>query len=129
MPMENMSMEAVLRKLDQLGGAGPLKLKMRNVRSRLRWRDVTDNTIRHLLYREQKPSLEQVRQIEAAHLKHCAEKVRHLNDEVKQLYAGMREAIAAMEADDAEYHRETLAEVRHALFQARSRGGQAGDAD
>lgn len=85
--------------------------------------------VRHLLYGERKPSAEEAKQIEAAHLKYCAEKIEANAHENAKLFASMRQALAAMEASDPEFYRPHIETVRELLFRGRNLGGDGGGED
>lgn len=109
-------MAALAEKLGALGGAGKLSEREWRIRVRLNWHNKPRSTIRHMLYGERRPDFNEARQIEAAHLKHCAEKIEANSNDNARLYQSMRSALAAMEATDPEFFRPTIEAVRDQLF-------------
>lgn len=117
--LEDLPMAQLAEKLNQIGGEGKLAEKEWRIRNRLKWHDKAKSAIRHLLHRERNPSLEEARQIEAAHLKWCAEQVELNRRNNEQLFLSMRAALEAMERTDPEFYGPTVEEVRQLLFQNR----------
>jgi hypothetical protein len=108
MTLEDSSMHALAEKLTDIGGEGPLKLREWRIRCRLNWHDKAASAVRHLLYQERRPTLDEAKQIEAAHLKHCAEKVIANAAENEALLSSLRSAVAAMETSDPDFFREHI---------------------
>jgi hypothetical protein len=123
MAMEEKSMESLVTKLNDIAGFGKLANRELRLRSLLNWRTKAKSSIRHLLHGEQRPSLEEAKEIEAAHLKHCAEKIERNRAETIKLFNTMRASIAAMEASDPEFYEPHIAMVREALFSDGNTGG------
>lgn len=117
MDLEKSSMTALAEKLGQIGGAGRLKEREWRIRVRLNWHGKARSAVRHLLHGERRPTLEEARQIEAAHLKFCAEKVEANRRENECLFQSMRAALAAMEASDPEFYRPHIEAMRGMLLQ------------
>jgi len=119
MKLEFSSM-AIAEKLAALGGSGPLKAREWRIRNRLGWHAKAQSAVRHILYGERRPTVEEVKEIEAAHLRYCAERMRANATENEALLSSMRSALAAMEASDPEFFGPTLEAVRSILFQRRA---------
>lgn len=116
MVMEIVPMTAVAERLAALGGEGRWKACEWRIRVRLNWHTKAKSAIRHLVRGEQVPTLEEVREIEAAHLKYCAEKVEANRDENTRLFASMHSAIAAMEKSDPEFYRPHIEAIRDTVL-------------
>ena len=129
MKMEKRSMTALAEKLADIGGNGPLKLRDWRIRCRLNWHDKARTAVRHMLYGERSPTIEEAKQIEAAHLKYCAERIRANAAENETLFREMRSALAAMEASDPDFFQPHIEAVRQLLFQRRDQAGEVGDKD
>jgi len=129
MNLEKFAMAVLVEKLAALGGDGPFKAREWKIRSRLNWHTKARSTVRHILSGARKVSLEEARQIEAAHLRFCAEKVEANRDENRKLLDSLRQSLAAMEASDPEFFSEQAEAVRQILFRhgngASQDGGQA----
>lgn len=124
MVLEFRSMHAIAEKLTALGGDGPLKAREWRIRCRLGWHSKAQSAVRHLLYRERRPSLDEAREIEAAHLKFCAERILENRAENETLMASMRSALAAMEASDPEFFEPTIKAVGEILLQRRDQASE-----
>jgi hypothetical protein len=111
------TMAALAEKLREIGGVGKLDECVWRIRVRLNWHSKPASTVRHMLYRERRPSVEEAQEIEAAHLRWCAERVEANRAESQKLFVAMREAIAAMEASDPEFYAPHLDAVRELLLQ------------
>jgi hypothetical protein len=123
--LEKSSMTAVLvEKLTAIGGAGTLKEREWRIRCRLNWHHKARSAVRHLLYRERVPSFEEGKQIEAAHLRFCAERVRQNAAENAALFQEMRSALAAMEASDPDFFAPDIDAVRAMLLQGRDQANE-----
>lgn len=127
--LEKSSMNAIAEKLTDIGGFGPLKEREWRIRCRLNWHNKAKSAIRHMLYGERFPSIEEAKQIEAAHLKYCAERIKANAAENANLLSQMRSALAAMEASDAEFFEPHIKAVGELLLQRRYQSGEAGDQD
>ncbi len=127
MKMEKRSMTALAEKLADIGGNGPLKLRDWRIRCRLNWHDKARTAVRHMLYGERSPTIEEAKQIEAAHLKYCAERIRANAAENETLVREMQSALAAMEASDPEFYGPHIEAVRELLFQRWDQAGEVGD--
>ncbi len=127
--LEKSSMTAVAHKLADIGGSGPLKLREWRIRSRLNWHAKARSAVRHMLYGERSPTLEEAKQIEAAHLKYCAEKIHANQAENAALLREMQSALTAMEHSDPEFFEPHIEAVRQLLFQRRDQAGEVGDKD
>jgi hypothetical protein len=123
------SMTAIAEKLSAIGGHGPLKAREWRIRCRLNWHDKAQSAVRHLLYGERRPSLDEAREIEAAHLKFCAEKILENRAENETLVASMRSALAAMETTDPEFYRAHIEALGAMLLQSRHQAGENGGED
>lgn len=110
-------MSAYATKLRELGGDGKLREREWRIRVRLNWHSKPASTVRHMLFCERRPTVEEAQEIEAAHLRWCAEKVEANRAESQKLFVAMREAIAAMEASDPEFYAPHLDAVRELLLQ------------
>jgi hypothetical protein len=124
--LEKGSMNALAEKLSDIGGHGPLKAREWRIRCRLNWHHKASSAVRHLLYRERCPSLDEAKEIEAAHLKFCAEKLLENRAENQTLMASMRSALAAMEESDPEFYRAHIEAVGAMLLQSRHQAGEGG---
>ena len=120
-------MAALAAKLSELGGGGKLAEREWRIRCRLNWHRKPKSAVRHLLYGERRPSLDEAKEIEAAHLRLCAEKIEANRDDNARLFAAMRTALATMEASDPEFYRPHIEAVRELLFRHGHRGGEGGD--
>jgi len=114
------TMAAIAEKLAAIGGNGPLKAREWRIRCRLGWHSKAQSAIRHLLYGERRPTVEEAKEIEAAHLKFCAERFRANAAENEALLSSMRSALTAMEAADSEFFRPHIDAMRSILLQRRS---------
>jgi len=121
------TMAAIAEKLGDLGGTGPLKAREWRIRCRFGRHDKAATAVRHLIYGERMPTIEEVKQIEAAHLKFCAEKVRQNALETDALFREMHAALAAMEESDPEFYRPHIEAVRELLFPHRDSPGEDSD--
>lgn len=129
MTMEKSSMNAVADKLVAIGGTGPLKAREWRIRCRLGWHDKAKSAIRHLLYGERRPTLDEAREIEAGHLKFCAERIRANEAENADLLSSMRSALAAMEACDPDFFGPHVEAMREILLQRRAQAAESGGED
>lgn len=122
-------MAALVEKLNEIGGRGKLAEREWRIRCRLKWHTKRPTTVRHLLYGERVPSLTEAKEIEAAHLKHCAEKAAARRAEDQELFRAMREAIAAMERTDPEFFSPHIEAARQALLRGGDMADQVGGDD
>ena len=122
-------MNAIAEKLSAIGGAGKLLEREWRIRNRLNWHTKASSAVRHLIYGERKPTIEEIKQIEAAHLKYCAEKVGANRDENRKLFDAMRRSIEAMEQGDAEFYGPQIEAVRDILFRNGNAIGETGSED
>jgi len=129
MDLEKSSMTALAEKLDAIGGHGPLKAREWRIRCRLNWHDKAASAVRHLLYGERRPTVDEAKQIEAAHLRYCAERIRANAAENETLLSSMRAALAAMEAADPEFFRPHVEAVGAMLLQRGHQASETGDED
>jgi hypothetical protein len=129
MKLEFSSMTALAEKLAAIGGDGPLKSREWRIRSRLNWHTKAASAVRHMLYGERTPSLEEAKQIEAAHLRYCAERINANAAENASLLREMQSALAAMEACDPEFYRPHVEAMRELLLQRWGQAGENGDKD
>jgi len=129
MMLEKVSMAAIAEKLSAIGGTGPLKEREWRIRCRLGWHDKAASAVRHLLYRERRPSLDEAREIEAAHLKFCAEKILENRAENETLLSSMRSALAAMESSDPDFYRAHIEALGAMLLQSRHQSRENGNED
>lgn len=129
MDLEKISTMALAEKLGAIGGTGPMKAREWRIRCRLGWHDKAASAIRHLLYGERRPTWQEAREIEAAHLKFCAERIRANEAENAALLSSMRAALAAMEASDAEFFEPHIEAMRTILLQRRAQALEPGRAD
>lgn len=127
MGLGKLSMNAIAEKLSAIGGQGPLKAREWRIRCRLGWHNKAPSAIRHLLYQERRPSLDEAREIEAAHLRFCAEKINENRAENAALLASMRSALAAMEQADPEFYRAHIEALGAMLLQSRHQAGEGGN--
>lgn len=128
MDLEKISTMALAEKLGALGGSGPMKAREWRIRCRLGWHDKAASAIRHLMYGERRPTWEEAHEIEAAHLKFCAERIELNARENSALLRELRSALAAMEASDPDFFEPTIKAVGEMLLQrwaqALEHGGQ-----
>lgn len=122
-------MTALVEKLSSIAGGGKLSEREWRVRCRLKWHTKPKSSVRHLLYGERKPSIEEARQIEAAHFKLCAEKIQEHDEATKRLFENMRIALMAMEQSDPGFFGPHIQEARELLLRHRNPADQAGDKD
>lgn len=116
-------MSALVDKLSFIAGGGKLAERDWRVRCSLNWHSKPKSVVRHMLHGERRPSLEEAQQIEAAHLKAAAEKVKANAAENEALFCSMRSALAAMEASDAEFFSTQIEAVREIMLQHRRDAG------
>lgn len=83
MRLEKVSMTALVEKLTAIGGPGPLKQREWRIRVRLNWHHKAKSAVRHMLYGARQPTYQEAREIEAAHLKFCAERIRQMQPRMK----------------------------------------------
>ena len=126
MKLEIPSMRALAVKLSELGGDGKLSEREWRIRNRLRWHTKARSTVRHMLYGERQPTVDEAKEIEAAHLKHCAEKIEANRDENTRLFNSMRQALAAMEASDPEFYKPHIEAMRDVLLRNSGVADKAG---
>ena len=119
-------MSSLVRKLSEIGGDGPFKSVDWRIRVRLNWHHKAKSAVRHILEGVRKIDLDEAAEIEAAHLKWCAEKVEANRDENRKLFDAMRKSIEAMEQGDSEFYRPHIEAVRDLLLQHGNVSGQAG---
>ena len=129
MRMEKSSMNAIAEKLSAIGGHGPLKAREWRIRCRLNWHDKARSAVRHLLYGERRPTLAEAKEIEAAHLRYCAERIKANAAENEALLSSMRTALAAMEQTDPEFFGPTIEAVGEILLQRRAQSLEHGEKD
>lgn len=129
MDLEKISTMALAEKLGAIGGTGPMKAREWRIRCRLGWHDKAASAIRHLLYGERRPTWQEAREIEAAHLKFCAERIRANEAENAALLSSMRAALAAMEAGDADFYKPHIEALRAMLLQRRAQASEPGGPD
>ena len=130
MDLERFSrMAALAEKLAAIGGSGPLKSREWRIRCRLGWHDKAASAVRHLIYGERTATAEETKQIEAAYLKCCAERVKRNEAANDALFREMRSALAAMEASDPDFFGPHIEAVRDLLFQPRNGAGEGGNTD
>ncbi len=116
-------MTVTIAQLRRLGGAGPMKTVEWRIRVTLNWHSKAASAVRHLLHGERRPTLEEAKDIEAAHLLWCAQQVEANRRENHQLYIAMRTALAAMAASDPDFYRPHVEALRQLLLPA---GGPSG---
>ena len=124
MDMGKCSMNVLGEKLTALGGVGSMKQREWRIRCRLGWHGKAASAIRHLLYGERRPTWQEAREIEAAHLKFCAERIRANEAENAALLSSMRAALAAMEASDPEFFEPHIEAMREILLQRRAQASE-----
>ena len=124
-------MAQLVEKLVAIGGGPGLKLTALdwNIRKRLNWHRKAKSAVRHILNGERQIDVEEAKQIEAAHLKYCAEKVRQNAAENAALFEQMRAALVAMEAVDAEFFSKDIEAVGELLLQRRHQTRETGIQD
>jgi hypothetical protein len=127
MYLEKLSMTAATAKLRALGGSGPLKAREWRIRVRLGWHNKAASAVRHLIYGERKPTVDELKQIDAAHLRYCAEKVTANARENEALFSSIRTALAAMEASDPDFFRPHIEAVGELLIQLGNRTDKSSD--
>lgn len=120
-------------KLLQLGGGGGRfsKSMVRPIMSRLKWWDTgADNRIRHLIYREQKPTPEQVRDVRRAYIKYRAERLAIERRENNAILAdNVRTALEAMQHSDPDFFARDIEAHRALLRKIDDMGGEQGAGD
>lgn len=119
-------MGSLAEKLTHLGGAGRLKEREWRIRCRLNWHRKSRSAVRHLLYGERRPSLDEAREIEAAHLRLCAEQIEVNRADTARLFDAIRESLDAMERSDPEFYHPHIEAVRDLLLSRRDMGGREG---
>jgi hypothetical protein len=124
MKLEKVSMAALVDKLAAIGGPSPLKQREWRIRVRLNWHHKAKSAVRHMLYGARQPTYQEAREIEAAHLKFCAERIRQNAAENEALLSSMRSAVAAMEACDPAFFEPHLLAMREILLQRRSQAAE-----
>lgn len=122
-------MAVLVEKLAAIGGTGPLKQREWRIRCRLGWHNKAATAVRHMLHGERTPSLQEAKEIEAAHLKYCAERIEANARENSALLRELQSAVAAMEACDAEFFEPTIQAVREILLQRRAQALESGGED
>ena len=122
MNLEKVAMTALVEKLTALGGIGSFKSREWRIRVRLSWHTKSKSAVRHILSGARKISLEEGREIEAAHIKWCASQVKAHRDADAKLFAEMQSAIEAMQRSDPEFYRPHIEAVRDILFPAGNMG-------
>ena len=128
-PSTGQQMAVLLNKLSAIGGTGKFEVREMRIRTRLRWHTKPKTAIRHMLQGEQRPDIEEAREIEAGHLKYCAEQIKANNNENVRLFESMRAALVAMQTTDPDFFRPHVEAVRELLFQPGNMGGGEGKAD
>lgn len=126
MRLETITMIALAEKLNAIGGTGPLKVREWRIRARLNWHHKATSAVRHMLYGERLPSLEEAKQIEAAHLKYCAERIKANAAENAALFRELQSALAAMEKSDPEFFEPHIEAVRALLLRRRDQASEHG---
>ena len=116
-------------KLAELGGAGPAKVCEERIKTRTGWHDKAPSAIRHMLSGSRKISADERNDIEAAYLRYCADKIKVNNDDNRRLYQTIRNAIAALEKSDPEFHRPQIEALREIVNQLGYLGGNQVDND
>ena len=129
MRLEKETMAALTAKLADIAGDGKLQAREWRVRCRLNWHNKAPSRIRHIIYGEVRPSLDEAREIEAAYAKWCANRLREIDGETKQLFDSIRQSVAAMEATDPEFFAPTIADVSAALLRCRMQRSDPGTED
>jgi hypothetical protein len=124
LPMNSVALNA-REKLVILAGPKPFKEQDRRIRSLCSWRDKAASAVRHMLRGDRKLSPDEVQDIEAAHLKHCAKTIEANRAENRKLYESLSAALAAMQASDPEFFSQQADAVREILF--RYGDGNSGD--
>ena len=124
MKLEKVSMAALVDKLAAIGGPGPLKQREWRIRVRLNWHHKAKSAVRHMLYGARQPTYQEAREIEAAHLKFCAERIRQNAAENEALLSSMRSAVAAMENCDPAFFQPHVDAMREILLQRRSQASE-----
>ena len=122
-------MNTLVEKLRAIGGDGKLAECEWRIRSRCGWHHKAQSAIRHLIYSERRATVEEAKQIEAAHLRWCAEKIDANRRENAQLFDTMRKAIAAMEASDPEFYGPQIQAIGELLLRCCDLGKPKGRAD
>lgn len=127
MDMGKSPMTSIVAKLNDLAGPKPTKSQDWRIRVRLNWHDKARSAIRHMLAGTRKITHEEARQIEAGHLRYCAEKAEANRAETQKLFASMRTAIAAMERSDPAFFGEQIAAMREVLLRPRKLSAPVGN--
>lgn len=107
-------MAALAEKLGVIAGGGKLAEREWRLRSRCHWHRKPKSSVRHLLYGERRPSLEEAREIEAAYARHCAEKLeqnRRENAALVESIVGFAEMARRVDEDFYASHLEALRET------------------
>lgn len=121
---KNSTMAVIAEKLNALGGDGKLLEREWRIRSRLNWHTKAQSAVRHLIYGERKPTAQEAKEIEAAHVRYCAERIEANRDENTKLFAAMRQALEAMEKTDPEFYRPHIEAVSDILLRSRNVAGE-----
>jgi hypothetical protein len=108
-------MAALAEKLNAIGGNGKLLEREWRIRSRLNWHTKARSSIRHMLYGERQPSLDEAKQIEIAHLKYCAEQIEAHRAENAKLFDSLRRSLDAMQKTDPEFFVTQVQAVREIM--------------
>lgn len=116
-PMSNAAV-SLRDKLNLIAGQGSGKERDRAVRRVLHWHTKAKSTVRHLLRGDQRPSLDEAAQIEAAF------KARQAED--RALYLSMTVGLEAMEKADAEFYGPHIEAIRKMLLRGGNMGGSSG---
>ncbi len=124
MDLEKLSSEAivsaVIEKLNHIAGAGKMIERDWRARNRLRWHTKAKSAVRHLLNGERRPSLDEAREIEAAHLKYCAEQIEVNRAANAKLFDTMQQSIAAMQTSDPDFYRPHIEALGETLLRLRN---------
>jgi hypothetical protein len=129
--LEKKSMTQLVEKLIAIGGGRGTKLNTLewNIRARLKWHRKAKTAVRHILNGERQIDVDEAKEIEAAHLKFCAERVKQNAAENRALFLQMRAALVAMQISDEEFYRPHIEAVGKLLLQRRDQAGENGVED
>lgn len=117
-------MSAFAEKLAFIGGVGKFEVREWRIKRELGWHNKASSTVRHLLHGEQKPSLEEAKEIEIALVKRFAKQIEANREENAKLFASMRDALDAMQRTDPEFYAAHIEALRNSMFRNGNVGGE-----
>jgi hypothetical protein len=127
--MEMISSAEALDLLVQIAGPGKFAVRELRIKKRLNWRDKASSAIRHILQGERRLTPDEIRDIEIARIKFCADQIEANREVNRNLFSAMRSALAAMEVGDPEFYRPHIEAMRDAVLQLGHRPGEVRRSD